>query len=86
MYNTLTFAYVAAKSPVQYLNTTSTREFIFSVEVVDLDMAETAAGQLVHIRVENGTVKLGEANVVATDIEATNGIIHVIDRVIMPKM
>lgn len=55
-------------------------------EVVNLDTAETAAGQQLGIRVENGTVKIDEANVVATDIEATNGVIHVIDQVILPGM
>lgn len=57
-----------------------------SAQVVELDTAETAAGQRVDIRVENGIVKVGEANVVATDIEATNGVIHVIDQVILPDM
>ena len=57
-----------------------------SSQVVDLDRAETAAGQQVDIQVENGTVKVDDANVVATDIEATNGVIHVIDRVILPEM
>ncbi|HCK59851.1 MAG TPA: hypothetical protein DHW11_01425, partial [Gemmatimonadetes bacterium] len=48
--------------------------------------AETAAGQAVTIEVVDGMVKVDDANVVATDIEATNGIIHVIDRVILPQM
>ena len=55
-------------------------------QVVNLSTAETAAGQNVSIMVENGSVKVDEANVVATDIQATNGIIHVIDQVILPEM
>lgn len=55
-------------------------------QVVNLNTAETAAGQSVSIVVENGSVKVDDANVVATDIEATNGIIHVIDQVILPEM
>ncbi len=55
-------------------------------QVVNLSTAETAAGQNVSIVVENGSVKVDGANVVATDIEATNGIIHVIDQVILPEM
>lgn len=55
-------------------------------QVVKLESAETAAGQSVSISVENGSVKIGDATVVATDIQATNGIIHVIDRVILPGM
>jgi uncharacterized surface protein with fasciclin (FAS1) repeats len=53
-------------------------------DVVGLESAETAAGLDVHIMVTDGTVKVDDATVVATDIEATNGIIHVIDRVILP--
>ncbi|MDH3269763.1 MAG: fasciclin domain-containing protein [Gemmatimonadota bacterium] len=55
-------------------------------QVVTLDAAETAAGQNVAISVENGAVKVDDANVVATDIEASNGLIHVIDAVILPEM
>ena len=59
---------------------------VSSSQVVNLDSAETAAGQQVSIQVENGPVKVDDANVVATDIEATNGVIHVIDQVILPEM
>lgn len=55
-------------------------------QVVNLKSAQTAAGQDVSIAVENGSVKVDQANVVATDIEASNGIIHVIDQVILPEM
>ena len=55
-------------------------------QVVNLNSAETAAGQNVSIMVENGSVKVDDANVVATDIQASNGIIHVIDAVILPEM
>lgn len=55
-------------------------------QVVDLSTAETAAGQNVSIMVENGSVKVDDATVVATDIQASNGIIHVIDQVILPEM
>jgi uncharacterized surface protein with fasciclin (FAS1) repeats len=34
--------------------------------------------------VENGTVKINDATVLITDIEASNGVIHVIDSVILP--
>ncbi len=55
-----------------------------AADVIGLSEAETAAGLDVNIMVVDGTVKVGDATVVATDIEATNGIIHVIDRVILP--
>ena len=59
---------------------------VTAADVVALSSAETAAGQAVSIHVMNGTVMVDDANVVATDIEASNGVIHVIDRVIMPDM
>ncbi len=59
---------------------------VASSEVVSLETAGTAAGQSLTISVENGSVKVDDATVVATDIEASNGIIHVIDRVILPEM
>ncbi|MFN6951648.1 MAG: fasciclin domain-containing protein [Albidovulum sp.] len=47
--------------------------------------AGTVQGSEVTITTEGG-VKVNEANVTTADIEATNGVIHVIDAVIMPKM
>lgn len=52
---------------------------------VDLDSATTANGQNIEIAVVNGVVTLNDsAKVIITDVEADNGIIHVIDTVIMP--
>lgn len=53
-------------------------------DVVKLSKATTAEGSDVKIKVANGVVKVDNANVVATDIETSNGIIHVIDTVILP--
>ena len=54
--------------------------------VVTLDKAPTAAGMPVMIKVDNGTVMINNsAKVIKTDIQATNGVIHVIDSVLMPK-
>jgi transforming growth factor-beta-induced protein len=36
------------------------------------------------VRVENGNVYINDARVIVTDIQASNGIIHVIDAVILP--
>lgn len=44
----------------------------------------TAEGSRVYVDGRGGKVKVGGANVVAADIEASNGVIHVIDKVIMP--
>jgi uncharacterized surface protein with fasciclin (FAS1) repeats len=59
---------------------------VAAADVVTLSAAETAGGQTVMIEVVNGSVMLGDATVVATDIEASNGLIHVIDRVMLPEM
>ncbi len=59
---------------------------VAAAQVVGLDMAETANGQNVKISVSGSSVMVDDANVVATDIAASNGIIHVIDRVILPAM
>ncbi len=54
-------------------------------QVVKLDAAETVNGQRVDIKVKGGTVYVDGAKVVTTDIAASNGVIHVIDSVIMPS-
>ncbi len=54
-------------------------------QVVDLKAAQTANGQRIAIYVDNGKVRVDEANVIKTDILTSNGTIHVIDRVIMPS-
>ncbi|MEM7810380.1 MAG: fasciclin domain-containing protein [Planctomycetota bacterium] len=53
-------------------------------DVVNLVGADTAAGQKVSIAVEGDAVKVDGATVVSTDVEATNGLIHVIDAVLLP--
>lgn len=58
---------------------------VMAADVVKLNSATTAAGQNVSIAVKNGSVFLnGSTKVVKTDIGATNGVIHVIDSVLMP--
>jgi uncharacterized surface protein with fasciclin (FAS1) repeats len=57
---------------------------VLASDVVKLSSAETAAGIEVSIHAMGGSVMVDDANVVATDIEASNGVIHVIDRVILP--
>jgi uncharacterized surface protein with fasciclin (FAS1) repeats len=53
-------------------------------EVVKLDSAKTVNGQTVDIVVDGAKVMVDSANVVITDIMASNGVIHVIDSVILP--
>jgi uncharacterized surface protein with fasciclin (FAS1) repeats len=53
-------------------------------QVTKLDNARTAQGASVPVRVEGGKVMVGGAQVVTTDIAASNGVIHVIDTVMLP--
>ncbi|MDX1509589.1 MAG: fasciclin domain-containing protein [Woeseiaceae bacterium] len=57
---------------------------VAAADVVKIDEAKTVNGQSVAITVADSGVKVDNANVIATDIEASNGIIHVIDTVILP--
>ncbi|MBL8996117.1 MAG: fasciclin domain-containing protein [Gemmatimonadetes bacterium] len=59
---------------------------VLAKDVVGLTSAKTAQGSSVTVKVSNGTVMIDNAKVVKTDIAASNGVIHVIDTVIMPKM
>ena len=45
---------------------------------------ETVNGAMLPVTVDGDSVMVGEANVVATDVMASNGIIHVIDAVLLP--
>ncbi len=57
---------------------------VMAADVVNLTSADTVQGQPVAISVDNGTVKINDAQVLITDIAGTNGVIHVIDTVITP--
>ena len=57
---------------------------VLAEDVVNLEEAETLLGQNVDIRVEDGNVYINEAMVIITDIMADNGVIHVIDSVLLP--
>jgi uncharacterized surface protein with fasciclin (FAS1) repeats len=53
-------------------------------EVVKLQSAQTANGRSLRIETADGKVMVDNANVVKTDIMASNGVIHVIDAVVIP--
>ena len=55
-----------------------------AADVVKLSEATTVNGAKVAITVTDGGVRVNDANVIATDIKASNGVIHVIDTVILP--
>ncbi len=56
-----------------------------AAEVVKMKTAKTVSGDEATIRVEGSTVRVDNARVTKADIAASNGVIHVIDTVIMPK-
>ena len=57
---------------------------LMAADVVRSTQLQTVQGQSITVSTEGG-VRVDDANVVQTDIEADNGVIHVIDKVIMPK-
>jgi uncharacterized surface protein with fasciclin (FAS1) repeats len=57
---------------------------VMAADVVTLTEATSLEGDSIAISVSDGAVMVDGANVVATDIEASNGVIHVIDAVILP--
>lgn len=57
---------------------------VMAADVVGLTEAATVQGQKVKIDTKSG-VKVDDANVIQTDIVCDNGVIHVIDAVILPK-
>lgn len=58
---------------------------VTAADVVKLSKAKTVQGSDVSIEVKDGIVMVDNAKVVKTDISAGNGVIHVIDSVILPK-
>ena len=57
---------------------------IFSEQVVNLQSLKTLQGTMLHIALAGGGVEINESTVRQTDINATNGVVHVIDRVLLP--
>ncbi len=57
---------------------------VMAADVVNLTSADTVLGQPVTITVMDGQVKINDATVIITDIETSNGVIHVIDSVLLP--
>jgi len=55
-----------------------------AAKVVTLTSAKTLAGPTVKIRVTGETVRVNSAKVTKPDVKASNGVVHVIDRVLLP--
>ncbi len=57
---------------------------VTAAQVVKLRSAKTLAGPTVRIRVSGKTVRINSAKVTKADVAASNGIVHVLDRVLLP--
>ncbi|PMG35016.1 fasciclin [Vibrio splendidus] len=58
---------------------------IMAAEVMKLNSAVTVQGGAVMIAMNDGNVMIDKAKVIMPDVEASNGVIHVIDAVLLPK-
>lgn len=58
---------------------------IYAKDAVGAEAAATLQGQMVRISIKDGQLMANGAKIVATDVEATNGVIHVIDSVLLPR-
>jgi len=57
---------------------------VMAADVVNLTSADSVLGKALPIEVKDGKVYVAGAQVIITDIETTNGVIHVIDTVMLP--
>lgn len=58
---------------------------VMASDVASLEEAKTVNGASLMVKAKDGKVMIDNAQVIKTDIECSNGIIHVIDTVVMPK-
>ncbi len=58
---------------------------VMSGDVVSLSAATTVQGSDIAIAVVDGSVRIDDATIIAADVPASNGVIHVIDSVILPN-
>lgn len=57
---------------------------VFASQAIAASSAKTVQGDAVRFGIDNGRLRVNEANIIGTDIQAGNGVIHVIDSVLMP--
>lgn len=57
-----------------------------AADLKDGQMITTVEGTMLKVTITIGKVMINGANVISADIPASNGVIHVIDKVLMPKM
>lgn len=73
--------------PDQVLNVLRNHTVADRLLAADLDgvtTAESEAGNMLDISTTGGSVMVGEATVVATDIDVADGVVHVVDRLLLP--
>lgn len=58
---------------------------VMAADVVKMTSAQAVSGDTITVMTRGGKVQVNHANVVKTDISASNGVIHVIDAVILPS-
>ena len=58
---------------------------VMASDVVKLQSAKSASGDTITVKVKDGVVHVDNATVTSADVRASNGVIHVIDSVILPK-
>ena len=56
-----------------------------AADLRDGQTLETVQGQRLRVRVDGDTVRVGDARVVQADVDASNGVVHVIDEVLQPQ-
>ena len=57
---------------------------VMAADVIKLKEAKTVNGRMLDIETKGDTVMVNDAKVTGTDVAASNGVIHVIDTVILP--
>ena len=58
---------------------------VMAADVTGIESAKTVNGQSLSVKVDGGAVMIDNAKVIKTDILCSNGVIHVIDTVVLPK-
>ena len=58
---------------------------VMAADVVKLSEAKTVNGKVLKVKVQGDNVMIDDAQVTSTDIAASNGVIHVIDSVVLPE-
>ena len=66
-------------------NNPSADDYLFAKDVVKMKSIATLNGQKASIAFDDGKAMIAGANIVATDVSCSNGVIHVIDAVIIPS-